>query len=252
MAGIMTPMQQALLREGGRAAVNGAATISPGVGVSGTGGTLSDVAAKSSIGRALGMGGFGIGQTHGPVGFAGPIGVSHQGFSAAASIANPNAGMAAMGLQSPNGGYTADQINQSNTDDIGFNAMDPDSTVNDNISDGAGSGGGKIICAELHRQGLMDDDTFYADEAYGDLLAYSDPDVVTGYHAWAYKVVEWMRKSKIVTYITLSIAKPWINQMSYEMGARKRGSFTGRAMMKVGYPICRYIAREKDYGFKSV
>lgn len=120
-------------------------------------------------------------------------------------------------------------------------------------SDGGGGGGGsKIICAELYRQGLLDSLTYTADEAYGDILSVTDPDVVIGYHAWAETVVDWMEKSPLITKITKFIATPWIKEMSFRMGARKRGSFVGKAMIAVGYPLCRFIAKGRKHGLASV
>lgn len=48
-------------------------------------------------------------------------------------------------------------------------------------------GGGifKVICAELHRQGLMDETIFEADEAFGRYLEENHRDVLLGYQLWA-------------------------------------------------------------------
>jgi hypothetical protein len=101
----------------------------------------------------------------------------------------------------------------------------------------------KVICAELHRQGLMDETIFKADEAFGRYLRDNQRDVLLGYQLWAKPVVRWMQKSKTVTRIVASVATPWSYEMAYRMGARDKGSFAGKILMDVGVPVCRTIGR---------
>jgi hypothetical protein len=101
----------------------------------------------------------------------------------------------------------------------------------------------KVICAELHRQGLMDETIFKADEAFGRHLRDNQRDVLLGYQLWAKPVVSWMKKSKMVTRIAAFVVTPWSYEMAYRMGARDKGSFIGRILMDVGVPICRLIGR---------
>jgi hypothetical protein len=114
-----------------------------------------------------------------------------------------------------------------------------------------GSGGGsvwgwtnpKVICAELHRQGLMDDSIFEVDEAFGRYMRDNQRDVLLGYQLWAMPVVKWMQRSATVTRIVASVAKPWSYEMAYRMGARDKGSVTGMILMDVGVPMCRALGR---------
>jgi hypothetical protein len=99
----------------------------------------------------------------------------------------------------------------------------------------------KVICAELHRQGLMDEIIFKADEAFGRHLRDSHRDVLLGYQLWAKPVVRWMQKSRTVTRIVASVATPWAYEMAYRMGARNKGSFAGTILMDAGVPICKII-----------
>lgn len=101
----------------------------------------------------------------------------------------------------------------------------------------------KVICAELHRQGLMDETIYRADEAFGTYLRDNHRDVLLGYHLWAKPVVRWMQKSKAVTKIVASVATPWSYEMAYRMGARAEGTFGGKILMDVGVPVCRTIGR---------
>ena len=99
----------------------------------------------------------------------------------------------------------------------------------------------KIICAELHRQSLLDNEIFAADQAFGELLYKQDYYAVKGYHLWAKPVVKLMRKSKIATRIVHFIAKPWTEEMAFRMNARQQGNIVGKTMMIIGMPFCRVI-----------
>jgi hypothetical protein len=113
----------------------------------------------------------------------------------------------------------------------------------------AGGGGGgrvppqKVICRELHRQGLMDEKIFEADEAFGRYLRDNHRDVLQGYQLWAKPVVKWMQKSETVTKVVAFTAKPWSYEMAYRMEARDKGTFVGKILMDVGIPVCRTIGR---------
>ena len=104
------------------------------------------------------------------------------------------------------------------------------------------TGGGKIICAELYIQGLLNKDIFELDELFGDLLFAIDPLAIKGYHAWANPVVSGMRKSKIFTRFVKFIANPWTKAMAKSMG-HGDGSFIGEIMMKVGIPACHFVGK---------
>lgn len=104
-------------------------------------------------------------------------------------------------------------------------------------------GGETVICTELHRQGLMDQAIFKADEAFGRFLRDNQKEVLIGYHFWATPVVSFMQKSRVFTQIVNVLAKPWSIEMAYRIGARDEGSFSGKILMDVGVPVCRAIGR---------
>jgi hypothetical protein len=104
-------------------------------------------------------------------------------------------------------------------------------------------GGETVICTELHRQGLMDETIFKADDAFGRYLRKNQKEVLIGYHCWAKPVVSFMQKSHIFTQIVNVLAKPWTIEMAYRIGPRDKGSFAGTILMDVGVPICRMIGR---------
>ncbi len=102
---------------------------------------------------------------------------------------------------------------------------------------------GKIICTELHAQGLMDTETFEADQVFGAELMKTDPEVMIGYHSWATGAVELMQRSRFWTLVAYVIATPWAKQMAYQMGVAKSPNLIGWVMMKAGIPLCRMIGR---------
>jgi hypothetical protein len=110
---------------------------------------------------------------------------------------------------------------------------------------------GKIICTELHRQGLMTKKVFEADQAFGKL---QDMQTIAGYHLWAKPIVNLMKKSKVFTWIVHKVATPWAEQMAFEMGVMDKPNTIGAIMMRVGIPVCSFIGsmiakREKSHGY---
>lgn len=105
------------------------------------------------------------------------------------------------------------------------------------VGAGGGPGGAKIICAELYRQGLLDHDTFKADEAWGEIL----PAVVRdGYHLWARPVVERMRVDQVYSARIAALARPVAKTLASFMG-HGRPSILGLVMLAVGLPVCALL-----------
>lgn len=101
--------------------------------------------------------------------------------------------------------------------------------------------GGSVICTELRRQGLMEDAVWEADERYGEMIRATDPKVYAGYYHWAQHVARWMKNSPALTRIVQVFAKPWAEEMAYQMGAQETGNWRGKAIMAIGTPVCRWI-----------
>lgn len=118
--------------------------------------------------------------------------------------------------------------------DTGAAIMDPVGSV-------IGAVTGKIICTELHRQGMMTNDVFDADQAYGRIMWVADPDVMVGYHLWAPTIVRWMQSSRFVTAVTIIIAMTWARQMAFVMGVEEKGTIRGAAIMAAGKWFCRVL-----------
>ena len=117
----------------------------------------------------------------------------------------------------------------------------------------------KIICTKLFEIGLMKQNIFEADQAFGERLIETNPDIYNGYRAWAEIVVEWMEgkgpkmmpwmndaefsiaAKKWSTSWAYDIATPWAEEMAYMMGEKETGSLTGKMIMAFGIPICKVI-----------
>ncbi len=106
---------------------------------------------------------------------------------------------------------------------------------------------GKIICTELHRQGLLADDVMEADQDFGRVVAKYEPNVMAGYIALATPIVNLMRKSKLFTKVVALIARPWADHMAYRMSVKEQDNAFGRFVMAVGFPICRFVGERKKY-----
>jgi hypothetical protein len=108
----------------------------------------------------------------------------------------------------------------------------------------AGDWGGTVICTELHRQGILDSETYAADSAFGKTLS---DEVLTGYHVWGEPLARAMSKSKSLTKVVWIFARPWATEMAYQAGIRTKGHLAGRLIMKVGIPMCRIIGKTVNY-----
>jgi hypothetical protein len=122
-----------------------------------------------------------------------------------------------------------------------------------------GGGGCKIICTKLYELGLMSEDIYLADQAFGNELIETHPDIYNGYRAWAEIVVDWMdgggpkmmpwmsdaefsvaAKRWSITWAE-DIATPWAEEMAYKMGVKETGSLTGKMITLAGLPICKAV-----------
>lgn len=114
-------------------------------------------------------------------------------------------------------------------------AMGSDRGLADKIDTDAGSGM-SVICTELHRQGYISDEVIRKDAMFGLNLYLYDPCVLLGYQVWANKVAKLMAKSKLLTKLLAPIGVAWAENI-----AGTRPNLTGKIILKVGIPLCRFI-----------
>ena len=95
--------------------------------------------------------------------------------------------------------------------------------------------GGRVICNELHNQGLITKKQLIND--YKFTRDYLTPAHVNGYHVWAVWMVKQMRKGKYVNFwkhIVLHRA----NEISYIYGETEKPDYLGKVYRKIFEPVC--------------
>lgn len=105
------------------------------------------------------------------------------------------------------------------------------------------SGGGTVLCTELHRQGLMCDTLYAVDSMYG--VFHVEPDVMAGYQKWGIPLARAMSKSKRLTSVLKPFITAWAEEMASRINPHFKGNLAGKAMMKVGFPVCRWLGRKR-------
>jgi len=112
---------------------------------------------------------------------------------------------------------------------------------------GGGGGGGKIICTKLYELGLLGEEIYLADQAFGAELVKTRPDIYNGYRAWAEIVVDWMNGNngaRIQSWAinwAQDIATPWAEHMAYQTGKLPKDNLAGRWIACAGIPICKAV-----------
>ncbi len=91
-----------------------------------------------------------------------------------------------------------------------------------------------VICTELARQGLLDPDLYEAGGPASKQISYT---TWVGYHSWAVKVVERMKKSERLCRVLLPIVE---SRYMYLVGAPGR-HWLGMATIYIGHPVCWII-----------
>jgi len=118
----------------------------------------------------------------------------------------------------------------------------------------------KIICAKLYEFGLMNQNIWAADQAYGQWLRKNDRKLYRGYVRWARIVTAWMdgkgpdfmiwikddtkrmiAQKAAITDMAIKIGTPWSEHMAWLMGEMKNDNMMGRILMAIGTPICKLV-----------
>lgn len=102
------------------------------------------------------------------------------------------------------------------------------------------SSGGKVLCTELCRQGLISTEILEGDLIY----ARSIPiETKIGYWVWAKPLANKCKTSKLVTLIALPFVKAWATEMAYKVGKSEKGSLLGKIMTKTFEPACNILGK---------
>tara|TARA_Y100000780_G_scaffold211112_1_gene209806 strand:+ start:9290 stop:12124 length:2835 start_codon:yes stop_codon:yes gene_type:complete len=93
----------------------------------------------------------------------------------------------------------------------------------------------KVICTELHAQGLLSDEIYKADQLYGRTI--SSPAAMKVYSLWGVPTAQLMSKSPLVTAIVRPLATAWAEHMAYEMGVTEDDNLLGRMLRMTFLPL---------------
>jgi|GEM_PF-1775248 len=94
--------------------------------------------------------------------------------------------------------------------------------------------GGKVICTYYHSIGWMSDETFKADDLYGQYKQIEDIGFMFWYWSWAVPFVSKLSNSIVLTYLCWPLVKCWAEQMQHEVYGKTKSNFIGKALMKLG------------------
>lgn len=94
---------------------------------------------------------------------------------------------------------------------------------------------GKVLCTELHRQGLLDREILEAD--LRETKNYCS-EVRSGYLSWGIPLSKLMRNNKTLTYILKPFIKSWAYHMAYKQGVHKKFNLLGFTLELIGIPAC--------------
>ncbi len=100
--------------------------------------------------------------------------------------------------------------------------------------------GGKVICTQTMRQGLLCPAILRADEAYGRTLPR---EVMRGYHSWGIPVARTMKQFPLLTYFLAPFAWAWANEAAFRHNGSGESNLLGRLLLKIGIPLCKFLGR---------
>lgn len=109
----------------------------------------------------------------------------------------------------------------------------------------------KVICTELHRQGLMNRADYL-------LCAHHAREHLTerhfrGYHAWALPVVRRMRRSPRATVFWRVLAQARADHIAYLSGEIARRNRFGALLCAIGHPVCYVLGGfVREQGWQSL
>ena len=102
---------------------------------------------------------------------------------------------------------------------------------------GPGASANTVLCSVLHSHGLLPDEVYRADQAFGQKLVTNDPDVMRGYHAWASPIARLMRRCRTLSSVLSVLILPWAHEIY------GNSNWLGRFYVKAGIPFCRWIGK---------
>lgn len=116
---------------------------------------------------------------------------------------------------------------------------------------GGDGGGGKVICTALHNKGLLDSRIYELDEAYGQIVRATNPNLMVGYHKLAKPFAAYIQKDTPLAitarYAVAPFARAWAQEMAHTMRPKEfKGSLLGKAIMAITYPVCEWVGKKEQ------
>lgn len=99
---------------------------------------------------------------------------------------------------------------------------------------------GTVICTHYHQKGLLSDELFESEKAYGEIV---HPQLYSGYLYWATPFVAWLEKNEWADFIVAPLVNAWAEEVAYHMGDRQTGNWIGRKMMQFGEPATLMVGK---------
>ena len=175
---------------------------------------------------------------------AGLTGTAATAAACAAGAATAQAG-GTMGAQMGAGATAAIGVN-------GFAAAadtPTSSTFASEMDSGGSGGGGKVICTELCRNGVIEHDVWMADLDYS--RKHFSEQTMRGYHLWGVPYVKLMRKSPLFAKLAQYPTQAFAQDIAYRMGVRAKPNYMGWALRELAFrPVCWSIgvfAKARDF-----
>ena len=126
------------------------------------------------------------------------------------------------------------------------------SNDNDNGGSSGSSGGGTVLCSLLHKRGYLPTEVWEQDAAFGNWVFDNEPEVLSGYHAWALPMTEWIEKDSLLAKLwfyawVLPFTKCWAQHIAHKMKPQThKDNKIGWFMLTLGVPMCKLIGRLKN------
>lgn len=115
-------------------------------------------------------------------------------------------------------------------------------------ADEAAEQNSKVICTELHRQGLMTRADYHLGARFAS--EHLTERHYRGYHVWALPVVRHMRRSKRATAFWRKLAVARADHIAYLHGDTARRNRLGALLCTIGHPVCYALGglvREQEW-----
>jgi hypothetical protein len=109
--------------------------------------------------------------------------------------------------------------------------------------------GGKVICTELCRNGVIPREMWVADIRYSQ--AHFSERTLRGYHLWGVPYVRLMRRHRVFARMIAAPTRWFAEDVAYRMGAHPRPNWKGWALRELGFrPFCAVLgvfAQARDW-----